>query len=87
MTATPREGLIDTIQAAARIGVAPITMRLWRWRRNPHQPPFVRVGARSIRYESAALDEWLASRTHKPSRKPGEKSRSPDRQRRRPGPR
>jgi len=80
------ESLITTADAAARIGVAEITLRLWRWRDNPHQPPYVRIGARGVRYDVGALDKWLEGRTHRPGSK-AEKNRSPDRQRRRPGPR
>jgi predicted DNA-binding transcriptional regulator AlpA len=65
----PAGSLITTAEAAARIGMAEITLRLWRWRENPHQPPFVRIGARSVRYDVAALDKWLAARTHNPGRK------------------
>jgi predicted DNA-binding transcriptional regulator AlpA len=87
VTTKPTGSLISTAAAAARIGVAEITMRLWRWRDNPHQPPYVRVGARGVRYEVGALDAWLASRTHKPGSKAAEKSRDPGRHRARPGPR
>jgi hypothetical protein len=65
-TPTEHEQLIDTTAAAARLGVKPITMRIWRWRDTPHQPPYTRVGRRHIRYSPAVLDAWLASRTHKP---------------------
>jgi predicted DNA-binding transcriptional regulator AlpA len=73
------ETLISTAEAAARIGVAEITMRKWRWLDNPHQPPYVKCGPRRIRYEVAALDAWKASRTHKPGTKPARKDRSPGR--------
>ncbi len=82
----PTETLISTADAARRIGVAEITMRLWRWRDNPHQPPYVRVGARGVRYSAAALDSWMTNRTYKPGTK-STKNRDPGRQRRRPGPR
>jgi hypothetical protein len=80
---TEHDTLIDTTAAAARIGMAPITLRIWRWRDNPHQPPYVRVGSRGIRYDVAALDAWQAARTHKPGTKargkhngPGQRSAS-----------
>ena len=85
MKNNPTESLISTADAAARLGLAEITMRLWRWRDNPNQPPYVRVGSRGVRYDVAALDKWKASRTHQPGSK--QKDRSPGRQRRRPGPR
>jgi predicted DNA-binding transcriptional regulator AlpA len=81
------ESLISTADAAARLGVAEITMRLWRWQDNPHQPPYVRIGSRGVRYDVAVLDAWMANRTHKPGNKAAGKDRSPGRQRRRPGPR
>jgi hypothetical protein len=81
------ESLISTADAAARIGVAEITMRLWRWQDNPHQPPYVRIGARGVRYSVAVLDSWMANRTHKPGTKTAGKNRSPSRPRGRPGPR
>lgn len=86
VTSKPAESLISTADAASRIGMAEITLRLWRWRDNPHQPPYVRIGARGVRYDVGALDKWLASRTHRPGSK-AEKNRSPGRHRRRPGPR
>lgn len=61
--------LVTTAEAASRTGLAEITLRVWRWKNNPHQPPYVRVGVRGVRYDVAALDEWLAARTHKPGRK------------------
>lgn len=86
MTTKPTESLISTADAARRIGVAEITMRLWRWRDNPHQPPYVRVGARGVRYSAVALDSWMKNRTHKPGSK-STKNRNPGRRERRPGPR
>ena len=78
--------LITTADAAARIGLAEITLRLWRWRDNPAQPPYVKCGRR-VRYRAADLDKWITSRTYTPGSKPGIKDRSPGRHRRRPGPR
>jgi predicted DNA-binding transcriptional regulator AlpA len=85
MAPAPDE-LLTTEAAAERVGLSPITLKVWRWQQNPHAPPHVRVGARNIRYSAAAIEEWKASRTHHPGSK-AEKNRSPDRQRRRPGPR
>lgn len=67
MTNAAPSPLISTKQAAERLGVAEITMRLWRWRKVPSQPPYVRVGSRGIRYSVEALDAWQLSRTHQPS--------------------
>jgi predicted DNA-binding transcriptional regulator AlpA len=87
VTKKPAESLISTADAAARIGMAEITLRLWRWRDNPHQPPYVRIGPHRVRYDVAALDKWLESRTHQPGSKARSKDRSPGRHRGRPGPR
>jgi hypothetical protein len=81
----PNETLLSTTEAAARIGRAEITLRLWRWQDNPHQPPYVRVGSRGVKYRADDLDHWIASRTHQPGSK--QKDRSPGRHRGRPGPR
>lgn len=86
MTKQTAETLLSTAEAAARLGLAEITVRLWRWRDNPHQPPYVRIGSRGVKYRAGDLDKWLESRTHKPGSK-AEKNRDPSRQRRRPGPR
>jgi len=81
----PNEMLLSTTEAAARIGRAEITLRLWRWQDNPNQPPYVRVGSRGVKYRAGDLDQWIASRTHQPGSK--QKDRSPSRHRGRPGPR
>lgn len=50
------ERLLSTPEAAQLLGVAPDTLKVWRWRRTG--PPSVRVG-RLVRYRSADLDSWL----------------------------
>ena len=82
----PAETLMSTAEAAARIGVAEITMRLWRWRDNPQQPPYVRVGTRGVKYRAADLESYLARRTYTPG-KARRKDRDPGNPRGRPGPR
>ena len=77
--------LLTTERAAERVGLSPVTLKVWRWQQNPHAPPHVAVGARNIRYSAAALERWKATRTHQPGSK--QKDRSPSRQQRRPGPR
>jgi predicted DNA-binding transcriptional regulator AlpA len=79
--------LLTTEAAAERVGLSPITLKVWRWAQNPHAPPHITVGARNIRYSAAAIEEWKASRTHQPGSTARKKDRGPDRQRRRPGPR
>jgi predicted DNA-binding transcriptional regulator AlpA len=83
MTHDSSKLLVNTAQAAARIGVAEITLRRWRWLQNPNQPPFIRVGPRGVKYRVSDLDRWLDGQTHRPGSQ--DKNRSPSRQRRRPG--
>lgn len=78
--------LLTTEAAAERVGLSPVTLKVWRWEKNPHAPPHITVGARNIRYSAAAIEEWKTSRTCRPGSTP-QKNRSPGRQRRRPGPR
>ena len=79
--------LLTTEETAARVGLSPITLKVWRWEQNPHAPPHITVGSRGIRYSAAAVEEWITCRTHTPGSKAGSKDRSPSRHRRRPGPR
>ncbi len=55
---TPRK-LLSTREAATHIGRAEVTLRLWRWRKNPHQPPWIRVGSRGVAYDIADLEAYL----------------------------
>lgn len=50
--------LLTTKEAAERLGLASGTLE--NWRVSGIGPRYVKVGSRSIRYEAAALDEWLA---------------------------
>ncbi len=49
-------------QLAELLGVDPRTLH--RWRGSGEGPPFVRIGPRNVRYSRAALDQWIAARTH-----------------------
>ena len=77
--------LLTTEAAAERVGLSPVTLKVWRWQQNPYAPPHITVGSRNIRYSLRAIEQWKASRTHQPGSK--QKDRSPSRQQRRPGPR
>lgn len=77
--------LLTTEAAAVRVGMSPVTLKVWRWKQNPHAPPHITVGSRGIRYSAAALERWKESRTHKPGTKPSKKNRSPQRRERRQG--
>jgi hypothetical protein len=92
MSATPRKqspnGLLDSAGAARRLGLADVTLRIWRWQDYPHQPEYMKVGRHAVRYDPAVLDAWLDARRRRPGTKHFTgKDRSPGRQRRRPGPR
>lgn len=49
--------LLTTAEVAAICRVTPRTVERWRWR--GAGPPFVRIGKRTIRYESAAVLAFL----------------------------
>jgi predicted DNA-binding transcriptional regulator AlpA len=78
--------MLTTEDAAARVGLSPVTLKVWRWRRNPHAPPHVTVGARNIRYSAAQLERWKERRTHQPGTNASTKNCGPQRQQRRRGP-
>lgn len=86
MSREPDE-MLTTEAAAARVGLSPVTLKVWRWQKNPHAPPYTTVGARNIRYSATALERWKESRTHRPGTVARQKDRSPRRQERRQGPR
>lgn len=58
----PVDELVNTRQAAAILGLSPTTLEVWRSRKAQHQPGYVRVGARSVRYSRAVLAEWIEAR-------------------------
>ena len=53
--------LLDEKQAAAKLGITPGTLSVWR-STGRYSLPFVKVG-RNVRYRSSDLDRWLVSRT------------------------
>lgn len=62
---TPTEApLLDAIDVAHQIGVAPYTVRAWR--RNGKGPAFVRVTSGCYRYRQSDIDAYLAANTHRP---------------------
>lgn len=52
--------------AAAELGVAPKTLRNWRY--DGFGPRYIKVG-RSVRYDTAELDRWCKSRTYRQTHK------------------
>lgn len=64
-TSTPdATKLLNTAAAAELLGVTPGTLEVWRSTKR-YAIPYIRVG-RLIRYQRAALDAWLLSRTITP---------------------
>ena len=54
--------LLHTKQVEAMLGYAPGTLPVLRCRKSPHQPPYLKLG-RAVRYDPAAVQEWLQTQT------------------------
>ena len=54
--------LLNTKEVADWLGVAPISLRIWRSK--GEGPPTVLVSRRGIRYRRGTVAEWLRDRTH-----------------------
>jgi len=54
------EALLTTQEAAAMLGLSPGTLEVWRCL-GRYNVPYIRLG-RAIRYDRAALQQWIASR-------------------------
>jgi len=74
---TNDEPLIDTRAAARMLGLAEITLRMWRTEGNPDQPKYIRVGGRAVRYRPSDVAAWAASRECQPSKGTATKSHDP----------
>ncbi len=59
------EAALDINEAAKMIGVTPSALR--RWKLQHEGPPYFLAG-RCVRYEPAALREWIQERTVRPAR-------------------
>jgi len=55
--------LIDDKRLAEWLQVSEGTPANWRHSGAKHQPPFVRLGGRSIRYRVADVEQWLQEQT------------------------
>jgi excisionase family DNA binding protein len=53
--------LLDNVEAAKRLDVAPGTLEVWR-STGRYGIPYIKVGRR-VKYRPADLDRWLESRT------------------------
>lgn len=56
-----REPLIDTREAAERMGLVPQTVSTWRTK--GFGPPHITMG-RKVLYDPADIDAWIASNKH-----------------------
>lgn len=65
-TTDEHDELIDTIEAARRMGIARNTLNGWRSRQVPDQPTPVIVGSRSVRYRASDVAAWIAARQPTP---------------------
>ncbi|HET6248401.1 MAG TPA: helix-turn-helix domain-containing protein [Tepidisphaeraceae bacterium] len=61
MSAIDPPKFVDTIAAAAYLGVRAQTLENWRCTKR-NIIPFTRIGSKIIRYKLADLDAWLESR-------------------------
>ena len=52
---------LNTDQVAELLGLRPSTLADWRWQRKG--PPWIQVSRGCVRYDQAALEDWLVSRT------------------------
>lgn len=57
-----RTALLDEEEVARRLGLKRATLRMWRYLKKG--PSFVRLGYRTIRYEKAVIEAYIAARTH-----------------------
>ncbi len=57
---TTMSDLLNTPNAARRLGLSSATLEHWRMARKG--PPFIRMGFRKIYYRAADLDQWIESR-------------------------
>jgi excisionase family DNA binding protein len=49
-------------QAADYLGLSPKTLEKWR-AAGTEGPPFIKMGAKAVRYDMAELDLWVKSRS------------------------
>ena len=56
------EKLLDTLQAAAFLGLRPGTLETWRWD-GSRGPAFIRLSRRAVRYRQSDLNSWLDAQT------------------------
>ena len=60
--------LLTTAEAAELLGVSKAFLERDRWAKGPI--PFVKIGARAVRYERAALDAYIEEHRSRPATDP-----------------
>jgi predicted DNA-binding transcriptional regulator AlpA len=60
--------LLTTQQAADMMGVKPPTLRAWRCAKTG--PPFVRLNARSVKYDEKDIEKYISERRFAPLESP-----------------
>ena len=53
------DGMFTTKELAAHLALSQSTLRAWRLR--GEGPPFIRLGARNVRYPLDQLERWIES--------------------------
>jgi len=58
--------LLNTRQAAAELGISPLTLQMWRIRKKGKRYPlaYLKIG-KSVRYSRKEIQKFLAANTHK----------------------
>lgn len=54
--------LLTAAQVASLLHLAPQTLAGWRCRRPDRQLPYIKIGARSVRYRRRDIERWLKAR-------------------------
>lgn len=61
-TATNPNQLVDSKEAAAILGISPLSLNQWRHEGTHRDLQYVKVG-RAVRYRVADIERWIESRT------------------------
>jgi predicted DNA-binding transcriptional regulator AlpA len=64
------EEAVNTSEASRLVGFPVCTLHTWRSRGDG--PPFLKIGARSVRYQRRALLQWMAERQRRNTADKGE---------------
>jgi predicted DNA-binding transcriptional regulator AlpA len=61
------DNLLNDAETSALLGIRQETLRVWRSKGTPHQPPYIKIGPALVRYRRAALMAWLDQHPTSPS--------------------